>query len=286
MLKSENLSKNFGEADVVQELSIELGESEIVGLLGPNGAGKTTAMQMLSGLLKPDSGEVWVEEGSVKEDVSVVFQEAEYDSKLKVKEFMRMMSVLNENRTQMDYFIETVGLDDFRETFLPNLSGGNKKKVNIASGLLKDPDFLLLDEPTSGLDPRAKKNVRTIIEEFSSEKGILVSTHSMEEAEKLCDRIVIIENGEQVISGSPDELISSIEADFVVSAEGEIPDDFEFETIGNKDNFEIRTDKPHLVVKKLVERNLIENLSNLSIQKPGLEDVFFEVTGRRYEESN
>ncbi len=286
MLEAENLSKKFGKELAVEDLSLEIKKGETVGLLGPNGAGKTTTMQMLSGLLKPDSGTVKVDNGNVKDIVSVVFQEVDYSSKLKVEEFLRMMAVLNENTEMLERVIRRVGLEDYRETLVPDLSGGNKKKVNIASGLLKNPEYLLLDEPTSGLDPRARKDVRDMIEVFTDDIGILVTTHSMEEAEKLCDRVIIIEDGAEVVSGSPDALISSIDAEFILKAEGDIPNGFKDRGVESSGFFEIRTDKPHILIRELVESGAIDSLENLSIEKPGLEDVFFEVTGRRYEEDN
>jgi ABC-2 type transport system ATP-binding protein len=285
MLKAENLEKSFGETRAVEDLSLELEKGKIVGLLGPNGAGKTTSMQMLSGLLEPDSGKISVE-GSLKEDVSVVFQETEYSSKMKVREFLRMMAVLNENEEDLENVIEDVGLGEYEDTFVGDLSGGNKKKMNMASGLLKDPAYLLLDEPMAGLDPRARRGVRGLIQEFSADHGVLVSTHSMDEAEKLCDRVVIIEDGEEVVSGDPDELISSIDSDFVIKAEGEVPEGFESDATVSEGFFELKTDEPDQVIRKLVESGEIDELENLSIEKPGLEEVFFEVTGRRYEEDN
>ena len=285
MLEAENLEKSFGDTKAVDDLSLEVDKGEIVGLLGPNGAGKTTTMQMLSGLMNPDSGEISAE-NSVRKSVSVVFQEVDYSSKLKVREFLRMMAVLNENERSLDTIIENVGLEKYSDTMVPDLSGGNKKKVNIASGLLKDPEYLLLDEPNSGLDPRARKDVREMITGFADDVGVLVSTHSMEEAEKLCDRVIIIEDGREIVSGSPDKLVSDIDADFVVKAEGEIPDGFEDQATQIEEFFEIKTDKPHELIKRLVESGEIDGLENLSIEKPGLEDVFFEVTGRRYEEDN
>lgn len=284
MLKAENLSKSFGNLEAVSELSLQVEKGEVVGLLGPNGAGKTTTMKMLAGLLNPDSGNVELE-GSVRDKVAVVFQEVEYSSKLKVKEFLKLMSILNENNRQKEIMKE-VGLESFSDAFVLDLSGGNKKKLNMASGLLKDPDYLLLDEPSSGLDPRARKSVRSMIKDFSKDRGVLVSTHSMEEAEKLCDRVVIIENGSEVVSGSPDELVSQIDAEFVIKARGELSPNIDYQMVQKEDFFEIRIDKPHVVIKELVDSGSIDDLEDLSIEKPGLEDVFFEVTGRRYEEDN
>ena len=283
MLKAENISKSFGKTQAVKELNLSIEAGEIVGLLGPNGAGKTTTMQMLSGLIKPDTGEINAEK-SLKAQVAVVFQETEYSSKVKVIEFLKSISVLNENREQLEKIIETVDLDDETNTFLPELSGGNKKKINIASGLLKQPDYLLLDEPTSGLDPRARKSIRNMIQDFAEERSVLVSTHSMEEAEKLCDRVIILENGREIVSGSPKELIQRFDSDFIVKAEGKLSGGMEEDARYEGDFFEIKTDKPHETVRKLVETGAIDDLENISIEKPGLEDIFFEVTGRRYEE--
>ena len=285
MLEAQNLEKNFGETKAVKDLSLEVEKGEVVGLLGPNGAGKTTTMQMLSGLMEPDSGKVEAE-NPVRDCVSVVFQEVNYSSKLKVREFLNLMAVLNERSESLEDIIENLGLEEYRDIFVPDLSGGNKKKVNIASGLLKDPEYLLLDEPTAGLDPRARKDVRNIISDFAEETGILVSTHSMEEAEKLCDKVFIIEDGEVVVSGSPDNLISSIQGYFIVKAEGEVPEDLNYDFVKIEGFFEVKTDRPHELIKDLVERDLLDDLENLSVEKPGLEQVFFEVTGRRYEKSS
>jgi len=285
MLKAKNLKKNFGETQAVDNLSLEVEKGEIVGLLGPNGAGKTTTMQMLSGLMNLDGGEISVE-GSLKEDVSVVFQETEYGYKLKVREFLKMMSVLNENEGELNNIIRDIGLEEFEETFVGDLSGGNKKKMNMASGLLKNPNYLLLDEPMAGLDPRSRKSVRDSIQEFSNTHGVLVSTHSMDEAEKLCDRVIIVEDGKEIVSGDPDKLISRIDSDFVIRAEGNVPERYKSEATVSEGFFELKTDQPHEFIRKMVDSGEIDKLQNLSIEKPGLEEVFFEVTGRRYEEDN
>lgn len=285
MLEAKNLKKSFGKTEAVSDVSLEVNKGEVVGILGPNGAGKTTTMQMLSGLMEPDSGVVQAE-NPVRESVSVVFQEVDYSSKLKVREFLRLMAVLNERLENFEEVIESLGLEEYKNTMVTDLSGGNKKKVNIASGLLKDPEYLLLDEPTAGLDPRARKDVRDIISDFAEDTGILVSTHSMEEAEKLCDEVFIVEDGEVVVSGSPDDLISGIQGDFIVKAEGEVPENLDYEFVKGERFFEVKTDRPHELIKDFVERSLLEDLENLSVEKPGLEQVFFEVTGRRYEEGN
>jgi len=175
MLSAENLSKSFGDVKAVKDLSLKIENGEIVGLLGPNGAGKTTTMQMLSGLLKPDSGNIDVE-NSLRKDVVIVLQETNYGSKLKVEEFLNMMSVLNENVFSVDNAISKAGLEEDREKFVENLSGGTKKKLNIAAGLLKNPKYLLLDEPTAGLDPRAKRKIRETVENLAEDKSALVST--------------------------------------------------------------------------------------------------------------
>ncbi|MBC5792861.1 MAG: ABC transporter ATP-binding protein [Nanohaloarchaea archaeon] len=281
MLKVENLSKTFGETKAVENLSLSLEKGEIVGLLGPNGAGKTTTMQVLAGLIEPESGKVGAGGNPVRDKVSVVFQETEYSSKLKVKEFLEMMGVLNESQDTEIY--RKVGLESEMDKYVTDLSGGNKKKLNIASGVLKDPDYLLLDEPNSGLDPRARKDICEMIESFTSQTGVMVSTHSMEEAEKLCDRVIIIEGGKEVVSGSPKDLISDINADYILKAEGDVPEGFKERAVSSDGFFELRTDKPHEVLKELVDRGVLDDLRNLSVEKPGLEDVFFEVTGRRYE---
>lgn len=285
MLNAEDLSKSFDGDTAVEEVSVELEEGEVVGLLGPNGAGKTTTMKMLSGLMQPDSGRV-ISDNSLREDVAVVFQETEYGSKLKVKEFLDMMAVLNERRVPVRKVINDTRLNRDKDVYVKDMSGGTKKKLNIASGLLKDPKYLLLDEPTAGLDPNAKKVVRNTIKRISEEKGVLISTHIMEEAEKICDRVIIIDEGEEVVSGTVEGLIENVEAEYLLEAEGEVPEAFKPEAVVSNGFFELKTDRPHEILKELVDKELIDEIRKISIKRPGLEDVFFEYAGRRYNEED
>lgn len=283
MIHAKNLSKSFGDTEAVKDISLELEKGEILGLLGPNGAGKTTTLKMLSGLLKPDSGNLEVE-NSLREDVAVVFQETDYGSKLTVTEFLNMISVLNEGVYPVDKAIQDVGLSNDRGKYVKNLSGGTKKKLNMAAGLLKDPKYLLLDEPVAGLDPRATNKVLEALEKLSDSKGLLISTHSMSMAEMLCDKVLIMEKGQEVVSGMPDELISQINAGYLIKAEGEVPERYIDSAITADNFFEIKTDKPDEVLRHLVESDEMTDLANFTVEKPGLEDVFLKLTGRRYSE--
>ncbi|MFB6180435.1 MAG: ABC transporter ATP-binding protein [Candidatus Nanohalobium sp.] len=283
MLRAKDISKSFNEVDAVRDFSLTVERGEIVGLLGPNGAGKTTVMNILAGLMSPDSGRV--ERGNfLEKDTALVYQETEYNSRLKVEEFLEMMATLNNRETRPESVITRVGLEPDRDRFLENLSGGAKKKLNIAAGLLKDPGYLLLDEPTAGLDPKAKKNLRDTVKNIGDDRGVLISTHIMEEAEELCDRVIIIDDGLKIVEGTIEELVDRVDAKYIIEAEGAVPEGFEGRAAVSGDFFEIKTDKPHKVLKELSDIGEIEKLDKISVKRPGLEDVFFKFTGKRYNE--
>lgn len=285
MLKAENLSKKYGSEPAIKNLSFDIEKGEIVGLLGPNGAGKTTTMEICSGLLKQDSGTVEVNQGNIRDKVSVVFQETKFEMKLRVDEFLRLIEKLNGNSYSRNEALKQTGLLEHKKRMVTELSGGLKKRVNLATGLLKDPDFLLLDEPTANLDPRISQEVRKFIKKLSADKGVLISTHSMREAEELCDRVIIIERGEKILSGKPEELLSDIDAKYVIRAEGEVPSGIQ-NAITSDGFFEVPTDKPHKILRELVESGELEKLENFSVEKPSLEDVYMKATGRRYRDEN
>ncbi|MFB6190882.1 MAG: ABC transporter ATP-binding protein [Candidatus Nanohaloarchaea archaeon] len=178
MLKAENLSKSYGETRAVQDLSFQVEKGEIVGLIGPNGAGKSTTMEMCAGLLQPDSGRVEAEH-SLKQCVGIVFQSLDMRPKITVEEFLELMKTLNSSGADIQEALRDVALDE-RDAWVEELSGGQKKKLNIASALVKQPDYLLLDESAAGLDVQSRTALEAVIEELGEEHGVLLSTHSMD----------------------------------------------------------------------------------------------------------
>jgi ABC-2 type transport system ATP-binding protein len=282
MLEARNLSKSFEEDQAVDDLSFTLEKGEIVGLIGPNGAGKSTTMEMCAGLETPDSGEVSAEE-PLRECVGIVFQNLEMRAKVTVEEFLGLMKTLNDSKVEVEEVLEELNFDE-GGSFVEELSGGQKKKVNIASALVKNPEYVLLDESATGLDVQSRTGLEETIRSLSDNRGVLLSTHSMEIAERLCDRVIIIEDGRKVVDGDLDELLKDLDAGYVLRAEGEVPERYRDEARVSGDSFEIFADSPHEVLKDLVESGVIDELDGITVEKPGLEEVYLEKTGERYAE--
>lgn len=284
MLKARNLTKNFGDTRAVSDLSFEVEKGEVVGLIGPNGAGKSTTMEMCAGLVDSDSGAVEAE-APLKQCVGIVFQSLEMRSKVTVREFLQLMKRLNSSDANLDEVVDSVELQN-GDSWVEDLSGGQKKKLNIAAALVKQPDYLLLDESAAGLDIQSRTSLEKIIENLGESHGVLLSTHSMDIAERLCDRVIIIEEGQKVIDGTLDELLAGIEASYVVSGRGEVPEKYKQDARVSGEWFEIFCDRPHEVLKHVVESGVIDNIDDIAVDKPGLEEVYLEETGERYEEDS
>jgi ABC-2 type transport system ATP-binding protein len=199
----------------VDGISLSIREGEIFGLLGPNGAGKTTTLEMIEGLTDIDSGEVFVvgldvkkEPYKVKQQIGVQLQANEYLDKLSLRELLELFTALYGRTTSAETLLAKVNLLDKAEARPHRISGGQKQRFSIACALVNDPRVLFLDEPTTGLDPQAKRNLWDLVLELN--KGgmtIVLTTHNMEEAEFLCDRLAIMDHGKMIAAGTPEELI-------------------------------------------------------------------------------
>lgn len=282
MLEARNISKSFEDDKAVEDLSFDLEKGEIVGLIGPNGAGKSTTMEICAGLQKPDSGKVSAEE-PLRECVGIVFQNLEMRAKITVKEFLELMRNLNNSRVEAEEVLEELNFDE-GESFVEELSGGQKKKVNIASALIKNPEYVLLDESAAGLDVQSRTGLEEIISSLSDDRGVLLSTHSMEIAERLCDRVIIIEDGKKIVEGDLKDLLEDLDSGYVLRGEGEVPEKYRAEARMSDGFFEIFADNPHEVLKDLVESGAIDEIDEITVEKPGLEEVYLEKTGERYAE--
>ncbi|MGR9050696.1 ABC transporter ATP-binding protein [Halobacillus faecis] len=218
VIQVENLSKSFGTTDAVKDLSFTVSKGEIFGIIGPNGAGKTTTLEMLEGIQKPTSGEVEVlglnPEKQLRElnrRIGVQFQATSIQKKMKVKEALDLFSSFYKGNTQKDQLIDMLGLGEKLNVHFEDLSGGWKQRVTLALATLHQPELLFLDEPSMGLDPHARREmwgmIRTLRENGST---IVVTTHYMEEAEKLCDRVAMIYSGELKALNNPDALLDDV----------------------------------------------------------------------------
>lgn len=214
----QNLTKRYDDKPVVDNISFEVKKGEIFGILGPNGAGKTTTLEMMEALRAMDSGSIVldgheVHEGSldVKEIIGVQLQSTAFFEKLTLREQLRMFGSLYSSDTDVDKLLADVQLTDKAGSYVENLSGGQRQRFSIATALVNKPRVLFLDEPTTGLDPQARRNLWDLIEEIrKSGITIVLTTHYMDEAELLCDRLAIMDNGKILVIDTPKNLIKNL----------------------------------------------------------------------------
>jgi ABC-2 type transport system ATP-binding protein len=224
-LRCSGLVKRFADVIAVNGLDLEIFAGECFGLLGPNGAGKTTTVEILEGLITPDEGTVelldqrWgtANDRALRERIGVQLQETQLSEKLTVTETVRLFRSFYKRGHDVKEVIHTVALDEKRKARVGKLSGGQKQRLAVACALVSDPDLLFLDEPTTGLDPQARLSLWDVVENFRAGGGtILLTTHYMEEAERLCDRVAIMDHGKVIALGTPAALIETLGADQII----------------------------------------------------------------------
>jgi ABC-2 type transport system ATP-binding protein len=284
------------------DLTVEVGEC--FGLLGPNGAGKTTTIEILEGLLKPTSGEVdvlgysWGRQGdAIKQRIGITLQETRLAEKLSVLETLTLFRSFYRDGIAPLEAVHRVSLDEKVNTWVGKLSGGQRQRLAVACALVGDPELLFLDEPTTGLDPQSRREVWHLVQGFRRQgRTVLLTTHYMEEAERLCDRVAIVDHGKIVAEGTPEELIASLGGEHVIefSAAGEnghtlsglealadLPAVSSVSADG--DAIRLTVDRPHVAIPALLERlnRLGLELTSLTTRHASLEDVFVNLTGRR-----
>ena len=302
VVEVKKLTKAYGDLVAVNDVNFDIGKGEIFGLLGPNGAGKTTTVEMIEGLRKPDSG--LIEVGGidisggidkVKEIIGVQLQTTTIYDKIRVGEAIDLFGGYYQRSLPTDEILGEVSLSDKRNSFVEALSGGQKQRLAMAIALVNDPEILFLDEPTTGLDPQARRSVWDMIEGLKERgKTIVLTTHYMEEAERLCDRVGIMDLGRIIALDTPKDVIakqnleSAIELVTSNGSAGEIirklPRVNKITYEGN--TFIVHTREASSVLIKIVrmsEGNGL-NLENISVRKATLEDVFLELTGRKLRE--
>jgi ABC-2 type transport system ATP-binding protein len=228
------LKKHYGTVVAVDGLSLSVARGECFGLLGPNGAGKTTTIEILEGLLAPDAGEVEIlglrwssHEGELRQRLGIQLQETQLTDKLTVEETVRLFRSFYHQGPEVAAIVDLVGLSAKRTSLVVHLSGGQKQRLSIACALAGQPDLLFLDEPTTGLDPQSRRQVWDILGAFRQKGGtILLTTHYMDEAQSLCDRVAIVDHGRIIAQDTPRALISALGAPKVVTHEGTLEDVF------------------------------------------------------------
>src|SRR5215813_4604746 len=224
-LRCSGLVKRFADVTAVNGLDLEVFTGECFGLLGPNGAGKTTTVEILEGLTPLDEGAVEIlgqhwnagDDRALRERIGVQLQETQLAEKVTVVETLRLFRSFYQRGQSVDEVIQTVALEEKRNARVGKLSGGQKQRLAVACALVSDPELLFLDEPTTGLDPQARLSLWRVVENFREGGGtVLLTTHYMEEATRLCDRVAIMDHGKIIALGAPVELIDSLGADQIV----------------------------------------------------------------------
>jgi ABC-2 type transport system ATP-binding protein len=233
-LRCDNLRKRYGDVVAVDGLSLAIERGECFGLLGPNGAGKTTTIEILEGLLLPDDGDVEVlgmtwqaHERQLRQHLGVQLQETQLADKLTVEETLRLFRSFYDDGHTIDELLKMVELEGKRGSWVVKLSGGQKQRLALACALAGNPDLLFLDEPTSGLDPQSRRQLWELVRRIRDAGGtVLLTTHYMEEAEMLCDRVAIVDHGRVIALGTPSALIGSLGNVPVVTRHGTLEDVF------------------------------------------------------------
>ncbi|HUF22491.1 MAG TPA: ABC transporter ATP-binding protein [Vicinamibacterales bacterium] len=233
-IRCRNLRKRYADVVAVDGLDLDVRAGECFGLLGPNGAGKTTTIEILEGLNRPDEGEVEVlgmrwgrHDHQLRQKLGIQLQETQLNEKLTVEETLRLFRSFYDEGTALDAVLARVQLEPKRHAHVGKLSGGQKQRLSVGCALVGRPALLFLDEPTTGLDPQSRRQLWGLLEEFRREGGtILLTTHYMDEAEVLCDRLAIVDHGKIIAQGSPAELTASLPPRKVVSHNATLEDVF------------------------------------------------------------
>ena len=295
----DGLVKRFGPVTAVDGISFAVKRGEVFGILGPNGAGKTTTLEIIEGLQKPDQGRVTVlgmdildKPSQVKARIGVQLQSSAYHDYLSLKEVLALFGSFYPKRVAPDDLLEQVGLSDRADSRVNHLSGGQKQRFTVAASLVNEPELVILDEPTTGLDPQARRNLWELVRSIHS-RGVTVvlTTHYMEEAEALCDRLAIMDQGRLVAVDAPGKLISQLQATYTVKLVVASPltddqlallnGDGEVVHLTEKNSYLLRLRNTPKALGAMLDELARSDISldHLEVTPVTLEDVFLELTG-------
>ena len=301
-----NLRKTYdGKLEAVRGLSLRIEAGECFGLLGPNGAGKTTTIEILEGLLAPTSGEVrifghtWNEDPrQLRQWIGISLQETRLSEKLTVRETIELFASFYQEPRPATAVMDDLQLTEKADSWVGKLSGGQKQRLAVATALVGNPRILFLDEPTTGLDPQSRRQLWDIVRAFQQKGGtVLLTTHYMDEAERLCDRLAIVDHGQIIAEGTPADLIDRLGGHHVV--EFEVADHSQgqnlapwrslpsVESVRNENGTVcLNVREPHLTIPALLDavNRQQQQLEHLSTRQASLEDVFVNLTGRHLRE--
>ncbi|MBV9294687.1 MAG: ABC transporter ATP-binding protein [Acidobacteriaceae bacterium] len=297
----EDLHKSYGDLEAVRGINLDVRNGEVFGLLGPNGAGKTTTIEILEGLRPRTGGRVSilgfdpaVQTNELKNRIGVCLQATNLPDKMKVHEALDLFAAFYEQHTDRDTILKRLQLWEKKDALYKSLSGGQKQRVALALALVNDPSLLFLDEPTTGLDPQVRHEIHGVVQELKeNRRTILITTHYIEEAERLCDRVAIIDDGKIIELGSPREIQQRVMGHTLVEVTTDapmpleqLPEKLREEKRLTRDDgrtLSIKSDSPAALIVELVkwidQQNL--RLVDIHMYRPTLEDVFIELTGKK-----
>jgi ABC-2 type transport system ATP-binding protein len=298
VIEVENLVKSYDDVEAVRGVDLHVDAGEVFALLGPNGAGKSTIVEILEGHRTKTSGSVSVlgfdptdRHRDYRERIGIVLQETAVEDQLTVKEAIDIYGSMYPKRRPTAELIEIVGLEEKTDARMKTLSGGQRRRLELALGIVGDPDLIFLDEPTTGFDPSARRQAWSIVKNLTSlGKTVLLTTHYMDEAQFLADRVAVIAHGEIVAEGTPDSLGNRQTAKTIITfstgASEELSLPIGGAVVAENGSIELKSDDPtndlHTITGWALKNNI--ELVDLSVKRPSLEDVYLELTGEHSNE--
>jgi len=299
-----SLTKRYGDITAVDDISFKVSKGETFGMLGPNGAGKTTTVEIIEGLRQADAGSVTVLDMDVskvptrvKQRIGIQLQAPSLLPLVSVQEILVLFASFYERSLPVNDVLEMLALTESRKVLVKNLSGGQQQRLSVAMALINEPDIAFLDEPTTGLDPQARRSLWSVIENMRNEgKTVFLTTHYMEEAERLCDRVAVIDHGKIIAMGSPRELINEYFHESAIQFELEPPPPEVIlksfpgakEVVINGNEVIMYSENipatMSAILKHAEKTDATAQLKNLYVREATLEDVFLKLTGRKIRE--